>query len=99
MFAAGSQLNVMHRATELQADLAGEADGLTESNGGKPAKAGKPQDSLAAVLETAKRAIAGAAHGSSIAQALLSLIKRIGALAPGDQYAAHMAIGSLLTAK
>ena len=56
MFAAGSQLNLMHRATELQADLAGEADGLTESNGGKPAKAGKPQDSLAAVLETAKRA-------------------------------------------
>ena len=89
----------MHRAAESQADPAGEADEQTQSNGGKPAKAGKSQDSLAAVLETAKRAIAGAAHGSSIAQALLSLIKRISALAPGDQYAAHMAIGSLLTAK
>ena len=89
----------MHRAAEAQADAADEAHDQRESNGGKPAKAKKPQDSLAAVLETAKRAIAGAAHGSSIAQALLSLIKRIGALAPGDQYAAHMAIGSLLTAK
>ena len=84
---------------EPQAHAADEADGQTESDGVKPAKAQKPQDSLAAVLETAKRAIAGAAHGSSIAQALLSLIKRIGALASGDQYAAHMAIGSLLTAK
>ena len=89
----------MHRAAEAQADAADEEDAQTGSNDGKPAKAEKPHDSLAAVLETAKRAIAGAAHGSSIAQALQSLNRRISELAPDDQYAAHMAIGSLLTAK
>ena len=89
----------MHRTAEAQADAADEEDTQTGSNNGKTAKAGEPQDSLAAVLETAKRAIAGAEHGSDITQALQSLHMRISALAPDDQYAAHMAIGSLLTAK
>ena len=89
----------MCRAAEVPAHPADGEDDQTAGDDGKPVRAQKPQDSLAAVLETAKRAIAGAAHGSSIAQALQSLNKRISALAPEDQYAAHMAIGSLLTAK
>lgn len=59
----------------------------------------QPEETLGAVLESAKQAVGGAAPSTDVSRALQKLHGRIGKLSATDQFAAHMAIGSLLTTK
>ena len=59
----------------------------------------RPGETLGSVLESAKQAVSGAAPGSSLSHAMEELHGSIAQLSATDQFAAHMAIGSLLTTK
>ena len=87
----------MYRIEEQQAEDAAPEE--TDSAGGSTKEKEQPQETLAAVLESAKRAMSGATPHASVAATLAGLRKRIGRLSNADQFAAHMAIGSLLTTK
>ena len=79
----------------------GEAAGSTDKGKATEQKAGQgkaPGETLGSVLESAKQAVSGAAPGSSL-PALEKLHGNIAQLSAMDQFAAHMAIGSLLTTK
>ena len=86
------------RAEEQQ----GKAAGRAAKEKGAERRAGKsepPAETLGSVLESAKQAVSGAAPGSSLSHALEKLHGNIAQLSATDQFAAHMAIGSLLTTK
>ena len=84
-----------------------------EEQGGKPAsttdkekgaeqkesKSKQPVETLASVLENAKQAVSWPASGNGLPDALQKLHGKIAQLSAVDQFAAHMAIGSLLTTK
>ncbi len=90
--------NILCRVEEQQ----GEAVSSTDKVKGAEQKLGKsrpPGETLGGVLESAKQAVSGAAPGSSLSPALEKLRGNIAQLSATDQFAAHMAIGSLLTTK
>ena len=86
------------RAKEQQGEAASRIE-KKEARQQDPKDSGQPGETLRRVRESAQPALGNALPSSGLSGALEALHRAIAQLSAADQFAANMAIGSLLTTK